>query len=177
MKEAEVSLRIALHHIREGMTDQIVMVLLDGAHIKTGAQVHFDVPMFLSELGQSKVEGDSDSWQGIYTAEGIQPRLAVRSQPGVGDVKIHLKDDRQFRVECKKGTAGNKSGSEYPLMREAIGQLMTGCELTDKIIPAVAVPYAERSMALASKWSAYSQIKAIGLQFLLVHENGGIVCV
>lgn len=62
-------------------------------------------------------------------------------------------------------------------MREAIGQLMTGCELTDKIIPAVAVPYAERSMALALKWSAYSQIKAIGLQFLLVHENGGIVCV
>lgn len=177
MKEAEVSLRIALHHIREGMTDQNVMVSLDGAHIKTGAQVHFDVPMFLSELGWSKVEGAADSWQGIYAADGIQPRLTVCSQPGVGDVTIHLKDGRQLRVECKKGTAGNKSGSEYPLMREAIGQLMTGCELTDEIIPVVAVPYTQRSMALALKWSAYSQIKAIGLQFLLVHENGGIVYV
>ena len=176
-KEAEVSLRVAIHYILEEKTDQDVMVSLDGAHIKTGAQVHFDVPLFLSELGWVKVEGAADSWQGTYAADGIRPRLTVCSQPGVGDVTIQLKDGRQLRVECKKGTAGNKSGSEYPLMREAIGQLMTGCELTDKIIPVVAVPYTERSMALASKWSAYSQIKAIGLQFLLVHENGGIVCV
>ena len=51
MKEAEVSLRVALHYILEEKTDQDVMVSLDGAHIKTGAQVHFDVPLFLSELG------------------------------------------------------------------------------------------------------------------------------
>ena len=123
MKEAEVSLRVALHYILEEKTDQDVMVSLDGAHIKTGAQVHFDVPLFLSELGWVKVEGAADSWQGTYAADGIRPRLTVCSQPGVGDVTIQLKDGRQLRVECKKGTAGNKSGSEYPLMREAIGQL------------------------------------------------------
>lgn len=50
MKEAEVSLRVALHYICEEMTDQNVIVSLDGAHIKTGAQVHFDVPMFLWNL-------------------------------------------------------------------------------------------------------------------------------
>ena len=177
MKEAEVSLRIALHYIREGMTDQDVIISLDGAHIKTGTQIHFNVPQFLSELGWSKTDSTSDSWQGIYTSVGIQPRLVIVSQPGIGDVTIHLRDGRTLRVESKKGTAGNKSGSKYPLMRKAIGQLMTGCELSEEIIPVLAVPYTERSMALASKWSAYSQIKAIGLQFLLVHENGGIVYV
>lgn len=62
-------------------------------------------------------------------------------------------------------------------MREAIGQLMTGCELSEEIIPVVAAPYTERSLALAVKWSAYSQIKAIGLRFLLVKEQGDIVTI
>ena len=175
MKEAEVSLRVALHYIYEDETNQDVLVCLDGAHIKTGAQVHFNVPEFLSKFGWVKAEGSADSWQGTYAAEGIQSRLIVCSQPGLGDVTIHLKDGKQLRVECKKGSADNKSSSEYPLMREAIGQLMTGCELTEEIIPVVAVPYTDRSMALAVKWSAYSQIKAIGLQFLLVKEHGNIV--
>ena len=60
----------------------------------------------------------------------------------------------------------------HALMREAIGQLMTGPELTKQIIPAVGIPYTEQSYNLACKWQAYPQIKNIGIQFILVHKSG-----
>lgn len=56
-------------------------------------------------------------------------------------------------------------------MREAIGQLMTGCELTDDMISIVAVPYLGKSVTLARKWSVYTQIKDLGIQFYLVKED------
>ncbi len=36
MQEAEVSLRVALYYIRNGLTEKDVTVSIDGAHIKTG---------------------------------------------------------------------------------------------------------------------------------------------
>lgn len=37
-------------------------------------------------------------------------------------------------------------------MREAIGQLMTGTQLTDEIISMVAVPFSVKSYELANRW-------------------------
>lgn len=59
-------------------------------------------------------------------------------------------------------------------MREAIGQLMTGGELSQSMIPVVAVPYSEKSKRLAEKWIGYSQIRAMKMQFFLVREDGSI---
>ena len=94
----------------------------------------------------------------------------------IGDVNVILNDGTNLYVESKKGKP-NKSGQEYPLMREAIGQLMTSCELGSGIIPAVAVPYSKKSYELANKWSKLSQMKKIGIRFFLVEEDGGIVIV
>ncbi|MBQ8527426.1 MAG: hypothetical protein IJ429_03045 [Lachnospiraceae bacterium] len=59
-------------------------------------------------------------------------------------------------------------------MREAIGQLMTGGELTADMIPVVAAPYTEKSHSLAERWLNYSQMKVMKIQFFLVKENGEI---
>ena len=56
-------------------------------------------------------------------------------------------------------------------MREAIGQLMTGVDLREDMIPVVAVPYTEKSRSLAERWLNYSQMKAMKIQFFLVKEN------
>ena len=48
---------------------------------------------------------------------------------------------------------------------------MTSFELTDDIIPAIAVPFSDKSYALASKWSEYKQIKQLGIKFFLVKEE------
>lgn len=109
-----------------------------------------------------------------YKVEGYIPQIHVISKSGIGDVNIHTTDGKHLYIESKKGEEGNKSNSEYPLMREAIGQLMTGQQFTDDLIPIVAVPYTKRSYELACKWSQYKQIRSIGIRFILVFKDGNL---
>jgi hypothetical protein len=46
--------------------------------------------------------------------------------------------------------------------------------LYDEYIPAVAVPYSDKSHELAKRWSEYYQIKQIGTKFILVKDDGDI---
>lgn len=103
---------------------------------------------------------------------GFEYRIIISSIPGIGDVNIYTTIGEHIYVENKKGKAGNHSNSEYPLMREAIGQLMTGCQLIENMIPVVAVPYTTKSYELACKWSQLKQIQSVGIKFILVHEEG-----
>ena len=176
MQEAEVSLRIALHFVVNGLTKENVKVSLDGAHIKTGNQVHFDIFKFLSDNKCQKLDSNAERWQGVYQVEEFEPKIEIASTPGIGDVNIILPDGKCLYVESKKGRA-DKKGQEYPLMREAIGQLMTGMEITENIVPIVAVPYYDKSYELAFRWSKLEQIKNVGIKFFLVKEEGKIVVI
>ena len=59
-------------------------------------------------------------------------------------------------------------------MREAIGQLMTGCQLMPDMVPIVAVPYTEKSYELARRWTQLKQISLVGIRFMLVKEDGTV---
>lgn len=174
MREAEVSLYVALYYIKNQLTDEDVKVSLDGAHVKIKDTIYFDIYGFLSKNLCHKVDGTIDSWQGVYKVEGYKPKLIISSTPGIGDVNIVSLDGKHIYVESKKGKDKNRSNSEYPLMREAIGQLMTGCQLDEQLIPVVAVPYSEKSHELARRWSQFKQIEMVGIKFMLVHEDGTI---
>lgn len=174
MQEAEVSLRVALYYITNHLTDTDVKVSLDGAHIKTGNMIHFDIYGFLVAHDCRKVSGVANSWQGIYEVDGYKPKIIISSTPGIGDVNIITTDGRQLYVESKKGKENNRSNSEYPLMREAIGQLMTGCQLSENVVPVVAVPYTDKSYELACRWTQLKQIQMVGIKFMLVRENGKV---
>lgn len=176
MQEAEVSLRIAIYHIINGLTSHDVTVSIDGAHIKIKDTIHFDIWKFFEEHHISRIDGHIDDYKGIYRIDGYDVKIIVTSTPGIGDVNVILEDGTSLYVESKKGKE-NRLGKEYSLMREAIGQLMTGCELRNGIIPVVAVPYSPKSFELADRWSALSQMKKIGIKFYLVEEDGGIVIV
>jgi hypothetical protein len=94
----------------------------------------------------------------------------------MGDVNIECKDGKKLYIESKKGK-NDKKGQEYPLMREAIGQLMTGCRMTENVVAIVAVPYSEKSYDLATKWVKFEQMQLVGIKFYLVKEDGDIVIV
>lgn len=47
MTEPEVSLRLAMYYIKNHLTEQDVKVSIDGAHIKTGSILNFDIKRFL----------------------------------------------------------------------------------------------------------------------------------
>ena len=172
MQEPEVSLRIAMHYIESGKTCADVTVSIDGAHVKTKDVVHFDLTDFMRQSGYMKCDGDNFRWQGEYQADTSLPKIIVSSKPGIGDVTITLKDGKKLYVESKKFKGGN--GSEYPAMREAIGQLMTGCPDDNNFITVVAVPYSVKSESLAHDWARNIRIRTAGIRFILVQESGNI---
>ena len=49
MTEPEVSLYIAMYYIKNGLTKNHVRVSIDGAHVKTGNTIHFDIWKFFSD--------------------------------------------------------------------------------------------------------------------------------
>jgi len=172
MQEPEVSLRIAMKYIQDGETCKDITVSIDGAHIKTKNTVHFDLLNFMRRNGYEKRDGDDKRWQGEYQLLDHFQRIIVSSKPGVGDVTITLKDGRTLYIESKKFRSG--SGGEYPAMREAIGQLMTGCPDCSDVIPVVAVPYSAKSEELSRKWSCNKRIRNAGIRFMLVRDDGSI---
>ena len=172
MQEPEVSLRIAMAYIQDGKTHSDITVSIDGAHIKTKDTIHFDIAAFMKENDYVKCDSDYARWQGIYQNSSYAPRIIVSSKPGVGDVVIHLKDGMTLYIESKKFKRG--SGGEYPAMREAIGQLMTGCPDAPDVIPDVAVPLSVKSAELARTWSSNERIRKAGIHFMLVSDNGRV---
>ena len=173
MKEAEVSIRVALYYIRNNITRDTVKVAIDGAHVKTNDTIHFDIVNFLRNNDCTKIDGNNERWQGLYEISGYETRMEICSLSGIGDVRIVLPNDVVLHIESKKGTS-KKGNTEYSLMREAIGQLMTTQYESDRIIPIVAVPYSPKSFELAKRWSEYEKIQEANIHFILVYENGEI---
>ncbi len=173
MTEAEVILRLAMHYIKNGLTKEHVNVSIDGAHVKTGNTVHFDIFGFMNDAGLKKLDGQPERWQGEYSFVGFDSHIIISSTSGIGDVNIKLIDGGIIYAECKKGK-NDKRGQEYPLMREAIGQLMTGCNFVEGVVPMVAVPYTDKSKELAERWSALTQIKNLGIKFALICDDGNV---
>ncbi|MGN0169515.1 MAG: hypothetical protein ACI39H_02005 [Lachnospiraceae bacterium] len=176
MTEPEVSLYIAMYYIKNGLTKKNVQVSIDGAHVKTKSTINFDIWKFFSENDYMKLDSDADKWQGEYEIDGLDAHIVISSTPGIGDVKIETLDGKSIVVESKKGK-NDKKGLEYPMMREAIGQLMTNEYAGEYVIPVVGVPYSEKSYELATRWIKLPQIQAVGIKFFLVKEDGNIVTI
>lgn len=174
MPEAEVSLRLAIHLILSGLVKSNVEVALDGAQVKTGHSQHFDVIGFLRSLGWTS-EVDSVRWQGKYRNASNAHRIVIHSQSGRGDVTATLATGEPLVVEAKKGTICScKSSSEYPLLREAMGQLLTLEIVPDNAVLAVAVPHGERFVKLAARWRESPLVKRSGIRLLTVAQTGEV---
>jgi hypothetical protein len=174
MSEPEVSLRLAIHLISEDLTASDVVVSIDGAHAKTGNTIHFDVKAFLASLGWH-LDVHSEKWQGKYGRAANEPSILIHSQSGQGDVVAELKDGRRLLVECKKGPlVRSPSSSEYPLMREALGQVFTLAVVPPNALLAVAVPHGERFVELAVRWREAPLIRQAGIRILTVSQSGAV---
>lgn len=174
MPEAEVSLRLALYLIRNKLVSSDVLVALDGAQIKTGNTIHFHINEFLQDNNCVRA-GSSQGWQGLYKVDNYEYALKIHSNPGKGDVVTKLFTGNGLRVECKKGPLVNsKSSQEYPLLREALGQLLTVNEYDENDRLAVAVPDSLKFRDLTSSWRNAPLIHKLQLGFLLISRNGEV---
>ncbi len=175
MSEAEVSLRLAVHLVMSGRVKSDVAVALDGAQVKVGQTQHFDVSGFLGSLGWLP-EQESVRWQCKYINPSAAQSILVHSQSGRGDVTATLSSGESLVVEAKKGTITKcKSSSEYPLLREALGQLLTLEAVPENAVLAVAVPHGERFITLAARWREAPLVKRSGIRLLTVSQTGEVV--
>ena len=174
MSEAEVSLLLAIHLIVSERTLSDVQVALDGAQIKIGDNHHFNVVEFLHTHGWNQ-EQPSARWQCKYVSLQYSYSIVVHSQSGQGDVTAKLSNGGSLLVESKKGSLTNSSSSsEYKLIREALGQLITLENIPEIPYLAVAVPHGERFVKLAERWRKAPLIIRSGIRLLTVSPTGEV---
>jgi len=174
MPEAEVTLRLAIAIIEKGHTNSSVVAAIDGAQVKTGSTVHFPIVEFFNKHGWFGND-QSDRWQGTYKNTKYPQSIVVHSSSGEGDLVAQLQNDLTLRVESKKGPLlRSKSSQEYPLIREAIGQLMTIEKAEANNILAVAVPHSEKFESLAIQWRERPLMKKAGIHIVTIDRNNNI---
>lgn len=174
MPEAEVSLRLALYLLAGQTIDGRVEVAIDGAQVRTRTKVHFPIQEFLAAESCGCVEPGTD-WRGTYRHEPTGGRIHLHSTPGLGDVVARLRGGRLLRVECKKGPLiASKSSQEYPLIREALGQLLTAETVGEDDLLAAGVPESPRFCALAERWRKAPLIRRTGILILTVSREGTV---
>lgn len=174
MSEAEVSLRLTHHLVAAGLAQSRVIVALDGAQVRLEKNEHFAVTAFLSTLGWIQVEG-STHWRCTYRQTQGKGEIEIHSRSGCGDVTCTLASGVQLIVEVKKGTLSNsKSSSEYPLLREALGQLLTLEAIPTGALLAVAVPHSPKFVSLAERWRVAPLIAQAGIRILTVARSGEV---
>jgi hypothetical protein len=175
MPEAVVSLRLAFFLIQRKLVASDVRVAIDGAQVKTTNTIHFAIAEFLREFGWFKSATD-DVWQGEYLHSGHRQKVVIHSTPGCGDVVAELINGRTLRAECKKGPLErSKSSQEYPLLREALGQLLTFESAGERDLLAVAVPSSKKFEELAGRWREAPLIKRFGICLLTVTRNNEVL--
>ena len=174
MPEAEVSLRLAFWLVAQRLIDSTIDVAIDGAQVQTGQIVHFDLAAFLERNKWTRC-GDAPSWQCEWASPTETARIRIHSNPGIGDVVAGLKSGRRLRVECKKGpTVRSRSSAEYPLIREALGQLLTIEQIDDQDLLAVAVPHSPKFHELAKRWREAPLVKRFGIRILTIDQVGNV---
>lgn len=174
MPEAEVTLRLAMYLIYASFAKDDVVCAIDGAQVKVGASSIFPIVEFLNAEGWIGVKQD-EKWQCKYNHKEYSQGIVIHSSSGKGDLVSNLKNGYKLRVESKKGPIVSKKGSrEYPLIREAIGQLMTVEYAEDNDILAVAVPESTKFLELADQWRNRPLMKLAGINIITVNRKNQI---
>jgi hypothetical protein len=173
MPEAEVSLRLAFHLLSLPGAQGSAQVAIDGAQIRVhGAEV-FPIAAFLAGQGWAKIaQKGKNAWQGTYEREGQQ--LTIHARSGVGDV-VAIVGEKRIRAECKGGPLVKKPGShEYPILRGALGQIVTVEQVDANDVLVVAVPYTSQFQQLVVRWREAPLVSRLGIQIVLVGRDGTV---
>jgi hypothetical protein len=174
MPEGEVSLLFAMHLLRSGCASTEVSVAIDGSQVRTGKTLHFDPKAFMNLHGWES-SSSATSWQGKYTSTTQGGCISIHTQPGIGDVAATLRNGQKLVAEAKKGPLErSKSSQEYPLLREALGQLLTISEIPSNPVLLVLVPHTPKFAELAARWREAPLVMRAGIGICTVALDGSV---
>jgi len=103
MPEAEVALRLAEFILSLPASGAMASVAIDGASIKVGDGVIFDIGRFMATTGWQPVkeaQAGRNAWTGAYRRG--DKTIRVHSRPGEGDVVATI-DGHRIIAKCRKG--------------------------------------------------------------------------
>ncbi|EIM31141.1 hypothetical protein [Microvirga lotononidis] len=172
MPEAEVALRLAEFILSLPGSGAMASVAIDGASIKVGDAVIFDIGRFMAGTGWEPIKEPQvcrNAWTGAYRRG--DKTIRVHSRPGEGDV-VTTVDGCRIVAECKKGPLIRKPGSpEYPLLTAALGQALLFEVSADDVVVA-AVPDTPVFRRLAEVWRIRPLVRRVGIRIALVARDG-----
>jgi hypothetical protein len=174
MPEAEVALRLAEFILSLPGSGAMTSVAIDGASIKVGDAVIFDIGRFMAGTEWEQIKEPQvgrNAWTGAYRRG--DKTIRVHSRPGEGDV-VATVDGRRIVAECKKGPLVRKPGSpEYPLLATTLGQALLFEVSADDIVVA-AVPDTPAFRRLAEVWRERPLVRRAGIRIVLVARDGAV---
>jgi hypothetical protein len=176
MPEAEVTLRLALYLMGKGLSRGPIQLAIDGAHVKTDDQVHFEIAGFLDASTCKLIQCSTPkTWRGRYVHEPTGQEILIDSRTQRADLVADLRTGQRLRVECKKGPLRTSRGSkELPLLRGALGQILTVTAVAEGDLLAVAVPHSEKFADLAARWRTAPLVRQAGIRILTVERTGQV---
>ena len=172
MPEAEVALRLAEFILSLPGSGAMASVAIDGASIKVGDAVIFDIGRFMAGTGWEPIKEPQVSrhaWTGTYRRG--DKTIRVHSRPGEGDV-VATVDGHRVVAECTKGPLIRKVGSpEYLLLTTALGQALLFEVIADDIV-VVAVPDTPVFRKLTETWRSRPLVRRSSIRIALVARDG-----
>ncbi len=175
MPEAEVALRLAEFILSLPASGAMASVAIDGASIKVGDGVIFDISHFMAATGWEQTKEPQtgrNAWTGAYRRG--DKTIRVHSRPGEGNV-VATVDGRRIIAKCSKGPLARKPGrAEHSLLTVALAEALLFEIAADDIVVA-AVPDAPVFRTLAETWRRRPLVRRAGIRIALVARDGAVV--
>jgi hypothetical protein len=174
MSEAEVALRLADFILSLPHSGAMASVAIDGASIKVGDVIVFDIGRFVAGIGWEQTR---EPQFGRNARTGAYRRgdktIRVHSRPSEGDVVATI-DGRRIVARCEKGSLVRKPGSpEYALLTAALGQALLFDVSADDIVVA-AVPDTPIFRKLAEIRRSRPLVRRADIRIALVARDGAV---
>jgi hypothetical protein len=174
MPEAEVALRLAEFILSLPASGAMASVAIDGASIKVGDGVIFDIGRFMATTGWQPVkeaQAGRNAWTGAYRRG--DKTIRVHSRPGKGDVVAQV-NGRRIIAKCRKGPLARKPGRlEHALLTTALGEALLFDIAGDDIVVA-AVPDTPVFRHLVETCRRRLLVRRAGIRIALVARDGAV---
>jgi len=174
MPQTEVALRLAEFILSLPTSGAMASVAIDGASIKVGDGVIFDIGRLMAATGWQTVKDPQigrNAWTGAY--QRGDKTIRVHSRPGEGDV-VAMIDGRRIVAQCSKGSLTGRPGrAEQSLLRGALAEALL-FDIADDDIVVTAVPDTPVFRKLAETWRRRPLVRRTGIRIALVGRDGAV---
>lgn len=174
MSEAEVALRLAAFILSLPGSGAMASVTIDGARIKVGDLLVFDIGRFMAGTGweqTKKPQVGRNAWTGTYRRG--DKTIRVHSRLGEGNVVATI-DGQRVVAQCIKGPLARKPGrAEHSLLTTALGEALL-FDISGDDIVVVAVPDTPVFRMLAETWQRRPLVRRAGIRIVLVARDGAV---